>query len=179
MALVRGRLEREGDTGPDALRGGLFHPELGRDGIGGLEADPAHILGQPVGVLGHDLDGLIAVGLEDAHRPRRADAMCVQEDHDLPHRLLLGPARHDAGGSHRTDAGNLGEALGIGLDDLEGIHAKGSDDALGHGRSDAAHLARGEVLLDALGPGRRRGLEHLGLELQPVGAVADPERRWR
>ena len=64
---------------------------------------------------------------------------------------------------------------GAGLDDLEGIHAEGSDDALGHGRSDAAHLARGEILLDALCPGRRCGLEHLGLELEAVGAVADPD----
>ena len=28
-------------------------------------------------------------------------------------------------------------------------------------------------------PGRRRGLEHLGLELQPVRAVADPDARSR
>ena len=92
VPLVRGGLERERDACPDALRGSLFHPELGRDGIGRLEADPAHVLGQPVRVLGHDLNGLIAIGLEDAHRPSRADPMGVQEDHDLPHRLLLGPA---------------------------------------------------------------------------------------
>ena len=141
MALVRGGLEREGDACPDALRRGLLHAELGRNGIGGLEADPAHILGQPVWVLGHDLNGLIAVGLEDAHRPSRADAMGMQEDHDLPHRLLLGPAGDDAGGPHRADARNLGQTLRIGLDDLEGVLAKGCHDALGHGWADAAHLA--------------------------------------
>ena len=64
---------------------------------------------------------------------------------------------------------------GAGLDDLEGVHAKGRHDPLGHGRADAAHLTRGEVLLDALHSGRRRGLEHLGLELEPVRAVADPD----
>jgi hypothetical protein len=42
-------------------------------------------------------DGMIsvvtarAVGLVDAHCPRRADAVAVQEDHDFPHRILLGP----------------------------------------------------------------------------------------
>src|ERR1019366_5209367 len=29
-------------------------------------------------------DGVSAVGLEDAHRPHRPDAVAVQEDHDLP-----------------------------------------------------------------------------------------------
>ena len=64
---------------------------------------------------------------------------------------------------------------GAGLDDLEGVHPEGSDDALGHGRPNAAHLARGQVLLDALGPGRRGGLQNFGLELEPMRAVADPD----
>ncbi len=34
-------------------------------------------------VLGHDLHGVRAVGLEDANRPGGADPMAVQEDHDL------------------------------------------------------------------------------------------------
>ena len=67
-------------------------PSFARDGVGRPEADAAHVAGQPVRVLGHDLDGLVAVGLEDANRPGRADPVGVQEDHDLPHGLLLGPA---------------------------------------------------------------------------------------
>ena len=42
---------------------------------------------------------------------------------------------------HGADAGDLRQALRIGLDDLEGVLAKGGDDALGHGGPDAAHLA--------------------------------------
>jgi hypothetical protein len=46
---------------------------------------------EPVRVLGHDLHGIGAVGLEDTNRARGPHAMAVQEDHDLPHDLLLGP----------------------------------------------------------------------------------------
>ena len=56
------------------------------------EADAADIAREAVGVLGHDLDGIGAVGLEDANRTRRAHAMAVQEDHDLTHDLLLAQA---------------------------------------------------------------------------------------
>jgi len=83
----------------------------------------------------------MAIGLEDANRSRRPDPVRVQEDHDLAHGFLLGPARHDARGPPRPNARNLGQALWAGLDHLEGVLAKGSDDALGHGWSDAAHLA--------------------------------------
>ena len=96
MTLVRRRLEGKGHPGPQPLGCGLLHAELGGDGIGRSKADPTHVPGQPVRVLGHDLDGLMTIGLEDANRSCRADAMGVQEDHDLPHRLLLGPARDDA-----------------------------------------------------------------------------------
>jgi hypothetical protein len=77
--------------------------------------------------------------------------------------------------ARRANSRNLSKALGLGLNDLESIDAKGSDDALGHGRSDAAHLSGGKILLNALDTGRRCCLEHLGLELEAVGAVADPE----
>src|SRR5215213_2838002 len=175
VSLVGGGLERERDTRPDPLRGSLFHAELGRNRIRRLEADAAHVLGQPVRVLSHDLDGLITIGLENAHRSRRADAMRMQEDHDLPHRLLLGPPRHDARGSHGANSRNVGQTFGSGLNDLEGVNAKGSDDALGHGRSDAAHLTGGKILLNALDTGRWCCLEDLSLELKSVGSVADPE----
>ena len=95
MALVRGGLEGEGHPRPQPLGGGLLHAELGRNGVGRAEPDAAHVARQPIRVLGHDLDGLMAIGLEDANRSGRADPMRVQEDHDLPHGLLLGPARHD------------------------------------------------------------------------------------
>ena len=52
---------------------------------------------------------------------------------------------------------------------------KSGHDALGHGRSDAAHVAGGEVLLDPLSTRGRGGRQHLGLELQAVLAVGEPD----
>ncbi len=75
----------------------------------GPEPNSPDIPGQAIGILRHDPHGISAVGLVDANRPCRADAMAVQEDHDLADRLLLGPGGRDAAGSHRTDAVHAGD----------------------------------------------------------------------
>lgn len=80
----------------------------------------------------------------------------------LSRALLLGPARHDLGGPPWPDAGDLLKPVGFGLDELEGVLAERGDDALGHGGADPAHVAGGEVLLDARGAGRRGGFQGLG-----------------
>ena len=98
MSFIHGLGQRIGNPGADPHQGDLLDAKLHRDGVGGLEADAADIAGQAIRVLGHDLDGVGAVGLVDAHRPRRADTVAVQEDHDFPHRLLLGPGGENAGG---------------------------------------------------------------------------------
>ena len=113
MALVHGLGQRIGDAGANPHHGGLLDAELHGDGVGGLEADAADIARQPIRVLGHDLDGVGTIGLEDPHRPRRADAVAVQEDHDLPHRLLLGPGGKDAGSANRPDAVDLAQPVGL------------------------------------------------------------------
>src|ERR1700737_3763087 len=46
----------------------LLDAEPHCDRVRGLEADAADIAGETVGVLGHDLHGIGAVGLEDADR---------------------------------------------------------------------------------------------------------------
>ena len=121
----------------------------------------------------------MAVGAEDAGRPRRADAVGVQENHDCPHRLLLGPALDDAGGALAADALDFRETGRLGLDDLEHGLAETGDDALGHHRADAAHLPRGKVTLDALDPRGRGHLERVGTELEAVLAIRDPSPRGR
>jgi len=45
-----------------------------------------------IGVFRHHLHGVGAVGLEDAHRPSRADAMAVKKHKDFAHDLLLAQA---------------------------------------------------------------------------------------
>ena len=177
MALVHRLGQRVGDAGahPDHRR--LLDAELHRDCVGGLEADAADVAGQPIGVLGHDLDGVGAVGLEDAHRPRGADAVAVQEDHDLPDDLLLGPGAGDALGAHRADAGHLAQTIGLGLDDVEHLLAERLDHLLGVDRADAADHAGAEIFLDALDRRRCRRAHEARLELLAMGAVVDPFAR--
>ena len=70
---------------------------------------------------------------------------------------------------------NLAQLLRLRLDDLEGLLAEGRDDALGELGADAAHHAGAEIFLDPLRRRRRRGLEEVRLELEPVRAVGDPD----
>jgi hypothetical protein len=50
---------------------------------------------QEVRVAAHLLNGTLTVGLVDPHRPAAADAVGVQENHDLADDLLFGPCRFD------------------------------------------------------------------------------------
>ena len=174
MALVHRLGQRIGDTSADPHHGGLLDAELHGHGVGGLEADAADIACQAIRVLGHDLDGVGTIGLEDPYRPRRADAVAVQEDHDFPHRLLLGPGGDDPSRAHRPNAVDFPQPIGLRLDDLEHLLAEGAQELLGVGRADAPDHAGGKVLLDALDRRGLRGLEKPGPELLAMGAVVDP-----
>jgi hypothetical protein len=107
MSLIHGLGQRIGDTGADPHDGGLLDAELHRDRVGRLEADAADVARQAIRIFSHDLDGVRAVGLVDAHRPCRPDAVAMQEHHDFPHRLLLGPGGENAGSANRPDAVDL------------------------------------------------------------------------
>ena len=174
VALVHRFGERIADAGagPDHRR--LLDAELRRDLIGALEADAADVARQPIGVLRDQPDGVGAVGLEDAHRPRGADAVAVQEDHDLADRLLISPGGDDAVGPLGPDAVDLLQACRRLLDDVEDLLAERLDQLLGVDRADALDHARGEVLLDALGGGRRCRAQKIGAELHAVGPIVDP-----
>ena len=124
MSLIHGLGQRIGNPRADPDHGGLLDAELHRDGVGGLEANTADITRQPIRILGHDLDGVGAIGLEDAHCPRRADTVAVQEDHDLSHRLLFGPGGENAGGANRPDAINLAQPVRHRFNNVEYLLAK-------------------------------------------------------
>ena len=179
MAVAHRLGERIGDPRAHPDHGGLLDPELFRDHVGGAEPDAADIARQPVRVFAHDLDRIGAVGLEDAHRSRRADAMLMQEDHDLADHLLIRPGRGDLGRAHRADALDLPKPLGVGLDDVEHVLAELPDHALGVDRADTADHAGAEVLLDALD--RRGGgcPQKPRPELLAMGAVVGPFARRR
>ena len=81
--------------------------------FGGLEADAADVARQAIRVLGHDLDGVGPINLENPYRSRSADAVAVQEHHDLADRLLLGPGGDDASSANRPDAVNLAKPVRV------------------------------------------------------------------
>jgi hypothetical protein len=58
---------------------GLLDAEPHRDLVGALEADAADVAGEPVRVLRDQPNRVGAVNLVDAHRPRGADPVVVQE----------------------------------------------------------------------------------------------------
>jgi hypothetical protein len=98
---------------------------MGGGAVGRAEADAADVAGQAVRVFRDELNGIGAVGLVDAHRPRRADAVAVQEQHNLADGLLLGPARDNPFGTLWADTGDLTQAAArFLLDDIEHGFAK-------------------------------------------------------
>ena len=174
MTLVHRLGQRVGYSGAQSDHGGLFDAELHRDRVGALETDASDVPGKPIGVLGHDLHGVRAVGLEDANRPGGSDPVAVKEDHDLPDDLLLGPGVRDPFGSNRADARHLAKPIGLGLDDVEDLLPEGLDHLLGIDRPDAPDHPGAEIFLDPVDRTRRRGLEKPRLELLTVGAIVDP-----
>jgi hypothetical protein len=99
--LAIGQRVRYPRTQPD--HGRLFDAKPYRDRVGALETNPSDVSGKPIGVLGHDLHRVRAVGLEDPNRPGGSHPVAVKEDHDLPDDLLLGPSVRDPFGSNGAD----------------------------------------------------------------------------
>ena len=77
MTVVHRCRQRMGDTGADPAWIVLPVTETGGDRVGGLEADAGNVARQPVRIGLDRRDRLIAIGLEDPHRPRRTDAVAV------------------------------------------------------------------------------------------------------
>jgi hypothetical protein len=177
MTLAGGLGQRKGDAGAYPDHRGWLDPELAGHDVGRAEADAADVARQPVRVVGDHLHRLGAVGLVDAHRPRGADPVSVQEQHDLADHLLLRPTGDDAGRAHGPDAGDLAQPGRLGLDQVEHRGAEGADQLAGVNRADAADHAGAEILLDALGGGGLGGPEEACPELQAVGAVVGPAAR--
>ncbi len=100
--------------------------------------------------------------------------MPVQEYHDLSDGLLLCPRLGDLLLPRRADAVHVGEAVRVGVDDLEGPLLVRLHDPPGQHRADALDHPAGEVFLNALGRGRRGGAEDFRLELLAVFLVDDP-----
>ena len=174
MAFVHRFGQRIADARADPDHGRLLDAELHCDGVGGHETDAADVACEAVRVLRHHLHGIGAVGPEYPHRPRRADAVAVQEHHDLADDLLLGPGIGDPLRPHLPDAAHLAQTFRLGLDHIEHLLAERLDQLTGVDRADAPDHAGAEILLDALDRRRFRCADETRLELLAMGAVVDP-----
>ena len=172
---VAGRLQQDMvQTGAGTDDRVVRDADLLRDLVGGLEADAVDVLGQAVWVGLDLLDRALAVGLVDAHRPAGADAVAVEEHHDLADDLLLGPGFLDALAALGADAVHVLQPGGLLLDDVENLLAELLHQLLGVYGADALDHAAAQVLLDALPGGGRGAVEHVGAELEAKLPVLDP-----
>src|ERR1019366_551738 len=99
--------------------------------------------------VGLDLfDCPLAIGLVDANRPARADAVRVEENHDLADDLLLGPGLLNPRPALWSNAVNILQPGGLLLDDLENLLAELLDQLLGVNGADALDHPAAQVFFD-------------------------------
>ena len=156
MPLVHGLREHVLQGATPAPHGIGGHANLLRDAIGREEPDATDVARQAVRILGEHLDRIGAVGPVDAHGAARADAMRVQEHHDLAHGALALPVLHDAARADAADPRDVQQAIGLAIDDVEDPGAEGVHQLSGQVRPDALDQPGPEVALDALGRVGRR-----------------------
>src|SRR5260370_42602087 len=133
----------EGVPRPSPVHGRMPVAERDVVGLGGFEADAPDVTREPIRVLGHDLDGLDAVGLEYPHCPRCTDAVGVQEEHDLPYCLLLGPGGSNSAGTHGADAVDPTQTVRLGLDHAKDLLSECANKLLGVDRPNSPDPAGG------------------------------------
>ena len=132
VALAGQVLERVLDGGPGPVGTVAVDPHLGRQFVGGLEADAPDVVGQLVRVLLDLGDGFLAVGAVDPDRPTGTDAVLGQEEHDLADFLLLLPALADPLDPFLADALDVQEEIGGRLEDLQRPFFVDADDLGGN-----------------------------------------------
>src|SRR5438105_1016138 len=119
MAVIHRLGERVADAGTDPDHGGLLDAEPGGNLIGGAKPDAPDVTCQPVGIFADYPNGIGPIGLEYSDRPRGADPVGVQEQHDLADDLLLRPAGDDPAGALGTDPVHFAQPLRLLLNDVE------------------------------------------------------------
>jgi hypothetical protein len=67
----------------------------------------------------------------------------VQEEHDLPYGLLLGPGGSNSARTHGADAVDLAQPVGLGLDDVKDLLSECANKLLGVGRPNSPDHAGG------------------------------------
>ncbi len=172
---VLGRLaDHLEEPGPPTDRGVAGDLQLGRQEVGGGEADAANVARQEVGVGEQPRDGILAISLEDAPGAGRADALAFEEDEDVAALALAAPDIGDAPCRLGADARHLGEALRGHLDHLAEVLAELLDQLGRHHLADALDRAGCQIGLDAGIVDRRQQRDGRGGELAAPARIVLP-----
>ena len=142
--------------------------------IGRLETDPGDIARQQIRIGPNARDRLFAVEFVDAQRAARADAVAVQENHDVAHHPLFGPRRFDLLAPPLPDPRHLLQAGRRIFDDVENFLAEFGHHLFGVNRTDSADQTAAQILFDALLRRRRLTTDVRGPQLHAVLAVLFP-----
>ena len=124
VALAREVVERVVYSRRDAVGRVVRHAELLRYRVGGGEAYALHVERYLVRVGLHHLERRRAVFFEYAHRVARADAVALEEHHDLAHVALFAPRLPRRLGLRAADALDLGEAHRVVVEYLRRLRAE-------------------------------------------------------
>lgn len=141
------------------------------DFVGGFESYAEDVAGEAVGVGLDDLEGFGGVGFVDFDGEVGADAVPMEEEHDVFDLFLLEPGGFDLGGAFGADVGDFAQAVGVVFDDVEGVRAEGGDDAVGEFGADAFDEAGAEVAADGVYGGGEGLFADFDLELVAVFGV--------
>src|SRR5262245_44666190 len=88
-----------------------WNPNALSQGIRRLETYAVNIKGQPIRILPHPDNRLIAIGLIDTDRTCHANPMRVQEDHNLANDFLGFPRLHNSLLTFRSNAVEVRQAF--------------------------------------------------------------------
>ena len=158
-----------------SLGGASFaKPEVDRDPVGRLEADPLDLARHPVGLGGEDRLGLRAVLPDELDALAGADPVGLQEDVQLALRALAVPGLLDRGGALAPDARDVAQPARLLAQDAERVGAEGVDDLVRVHPAYPRHEPAAEVLADAVDARGQLALEGGDLELGAVLGVAGP-----
>ncbi len=177
MPFTRRLRQRVGDAGPEPDHRRFLNAQSHGDRVGGFEADTANIARETIRVLRHDPHGIGAVSFVDPNRPRSAYAMAVEKDDDLANDFLFGPGLGNAFRSYHPYAGNLAQAIGLGLNRVEDLFTERANQPPSVSRSNTAYHAGAQVLFDTVQRRRLGRLQKSSFVLLAVGAIIDPFAR--
>ena len=174
VPLLLEGLHREEDPRLEPRGGVVREAEVDGYPVGGLEADPLDLAGDPVGLGRQDRLRLGAVLLHELHALAGADPVGLQEDVELALGSLAFPRQLDRRRPLAPDARHVAQLRGLLAQHPEGVRPELVDDLVRVHAPDPGDEPAPQVLADAVDARGQLALEGRDLELRPVLGVLGP-----